>query len=98
MIVSPACISLANDLDGLFGRIAGGNHHPCGARRFEFGDEIFERRRSGRTFADKLLHGIGAQIGNNTLVTPRTRRRVIFAPILPRPTIPSCMSAPLRSA
>ena len=56
-------------LHGRFGRAAGGNHDPDGARRRQLGDEIFERRRSARAFAGQSLHGIGAEIGNDELMS-----------------------------
>src|SRR5882762_443681 len=48
---------------------AGGHHEPDSARLREFLYEIVERRRTYRTFRAELLHGIGAAVEDNALVT-----------------------------
>ena len=56
-------------LHRLLGGTARRHHDPRRARRLQFADQIFQRRRTAGAFAGELLHRIRAQIRDDELMS-----------------------------
>ena len=68
-VIGVARIQLGGQLaDGALRDLAGGDHHPGGARLLELGDEVVERVTPGGALAGEGRDRVGVDVEDDTLV------------------------------